>query len=94
MMNNYEFECDGTTRFIEVDGEQQILVRFTAREPREMRESQENINLNGNVALPAMEFFQAGLDGNLSDVVRDTVLDKLTAREDDREQEEEEENAE
>ncbi len=85
MMNNYEFDCDGSTRFIEIDGEQYVLVRFTAREPREMRESQENINLNGNIALPAMEFFQAGLDGNLSDVVRDNVIDKLTAREEETE---------
>lgn len=80
-MNNYQFECDGSTRFIEVDGEQHVLVRFTAREPREMRESQENINLNGDVALPAMEYFQAGLDGKIADVVRDTVIDKLTVRE-------------
>ncbi|MEF3330552.1 hypothetical protein [Oceanobacillus oncorhynchi] len=81
MMNNYEFDCDGSTRFIEVDGEQYVLVRFTAREPREMRDSQENINLNGNVALLAMEYFQAGLDGKISDVVRDNVIGKLTARE-------------
>ncbi|GIO18168.1 hypothetical protein J18TS1_12680 [Oceanobacillus oncorhynchi subsp. incaldanensis] len=79
MMNNYEFKETGS-RNIERDGEQVRLVSFRGNSPIE-GDDRERLNIDGAIVVPMMDYFQAGMNGAIPELIKNKVVDRLTARE-------------
>ncbi|WP_077603606.1 hypothetical protein [Oceanobacillus sojae] len=79
MMSNYEFKETGS-RNIERDGERVRLVSFRGNSPIE-GDDRERLNIDGAIIVPMMDYFQAGMNGELPQLIKDKVLERLTARE-------------
>ncbi|MCT1904127.1 hypothetical protein [Oceanobacillus sojae] len=89
MMNNYTF-TESSSRNIEKDGEQVRLINFRGTEPRDETGDRERLNIDGAIIVPMMDYFQAGISGELPQLIKEKVLERLTARE---QEEQETENA-
>ncbi|WP_339233783.1 hypothetical protein [Oceanobacillus sp. FSL W7-1281] len=80
MMNNYTF-TESSSRSIEKDGEQVRLINFRGTEPRDDSGDRERLNIDGAIIVPMMDYFQAGMNGDLPELIKEKVLERLTARE-------------
>jgi len=78
MMENYEF-IETSSRDIEVDGEQMRLVNFRGRDNSSI--PNEELNVDGRFTMPIMEYFQAGMEGNRPEVIRQYVVGRFTPKE-------------
>ncbi|WP_339236919.1 hypothetical protein [Oceanobacillus sp. FSL W7-1281] len=87
MMNNYTF-TESSSRSIEKDGEQVRLINFRGTEPRDDSGDRERLNIDGAIIVPMMDYFQAGMNGDLPELIKEKVLERLTAREQENEEEE------
>ncbi|MFD1453216.1 hypothetical protein ACFQ5E_20920 [Oceanobacillus sojae] len=79
MMSNYEFR-ETSSRNIDRDGEQVRLVNFRGEELREDREDRERLNIDGSIIVPVMDYFMAGAEGRLPELIKDKVIERLTDR--------------
>ena len=91
-MSNYTFE-EISSRNGTKNGESVRMVSFRGTEPRETREDNEYLNITGSVSMPVMDYFTAGTEGKLPNVIKEKVIEQLTAREE-KPEEEPPENAE
>lgn len=78
MMEKYEF-TETSSRGITENGEQMRIVNFRGTDTAER--SHDKLNVDGSFAMPLMEYFKAGMEGKLSDVIRDKVIDRLRPEE-------------
>lgn len=78
MMENYEFR-ETSSRNITENGEQVRAVSFRGSDKAEDR--YDSLNVDGSFTMPMTEYFQAGVDGNLSTVIKNKVVDRLTTEE-------------
>jgi len=76
MMADYEFR-ETSSRNIEQDGEQVRVVNFRGTDGTSV--PNEKLNVDGSFTMPLMEYFQAGVDGELPDKIRDYVVNRLQA---------------
>ncbi len=79
MMSNYEFKETGS-RNIERDGEQVRLVSFRGNSPIE-GDDRERLNIDGAIVVQITDYFQAGIDGAIPELIKNKVVERLTARE-------------
>jgi hypothetical protein len=79
MMANYEF-TETSSRNVEVDGEQMRAVNFRGKDEESL--PNDKLNVDGTFTMPLMEYFQAGMEGRLSEVIRNKVVERLTPEED------------
>ena len=75
-MADYEFK-ETSSRNVEVDGEQVRVVNFRGTDGTSV--PNEKLNVDGSFTMPLMEYFQAGVDGELPDKIRDYVVSRLQA---------------
>lgn len=78
MMENYEFYETGS-RSITQDGEHKRTVSFRGSEKEYHRN--DRLDVSGTFTMPEMEYFQAGMDGNIDEVIRSRVVERLTPEE-------------
>ncbi|MFD1451520.1 hypothetical protein ACFQ5E_12005 [Oceanobacillus sojae] len=90
MMNNYTF-TEQSSKNVERNGEQVRLVTFRGSGPRDGIDN-EYLNVDGRVDIPLMDYFMAGMENRIPALIKDKVIEQLTARE--QELEGKEENAE
>lgn len=76
MMADYEFR-ETSSRSVEVDGEQVRVVNFRGTDQSSV--PNEKLNVDGSFTMPLMEYFQAGVDGELPDKIREYVVARLQA---------------
>lgn len=84
-MSNYEF-TESSSRNIEQDGEQVRLINFRGTEPRDDSGDRERLNIDGAIVVPMMDYFMAGAEGRLPELIKEKVLERLTAREQENEE--------
>lgn len=78
MMADYIF-TETSSRSIEVDGEQMRLVNFRGTDQTSI--PNERLNVEGSFTMPVMDYFMAGVENRLSEVIRDNVVERLTRNE-------------
>lgn len=78
MMANYEF-TETSSRNITEDGEQLRVVYFRGTDQSSI--PNEKLNVDGSFTMPVMDYFMAGAEGRLSEVIRDKVIERLTVTE-------------
>ncbi|PAV30158.1 hypothetical protein CIL05_06740 [Virgibacillus profundi] len=72
MMEKYEFS-ETNSMPVEENGEQFRKVYFRGIDPAR------ELDVNGHIPkVPVTEYFQAGIDGTIDDLIRTFVVDKLT----------------
>ena len=76
MMAEYEF-IETSSRNITEDGEQKRVVNFRGTDQSSL--PNEKLNVDGSFTMPLMEYFQAGVDGELPDKIREYVVGRLQA---------------
>lgn len=76
MMAEYEF-IEVSSRTTSVDGEPMRLVSFRGKDYTTIPETV--LNVDGSFVMPVMDYFMAGAEGRLSEVIRDHVIERLTA---------------
>lgn len=75
MMEDYVF-VETSSRNVDVDGEQMRVVNFRGTDQTSI--PNERLNVDGSFTMPVMDYFMAGAEGRLSEVIRDNVIDRLT----------------
>ncbi|PWA05493.1 hypothetical protein DCC39_18070 [Pueribacillus theae] len=71
----YEFR-ETSSNAVEQDGQHFRRVYFTGGD------STGELTINGYIPMvPALEYFQAGIDGTINDLIREHVMTKLTGAE-------------
>lgn len=71
MMDKYEFIEMSSSGFVE-DGQSYRIVYFRGVDP------EHQLNVDGHIPkVPMMDYFKAGLEGTLENLIRQFVLDKL-----------------
>ena len=78
MMANYTFQ-ETSSRNITENGEQFRVVQFRGYDDSEDRN--DRLDVNGVFTMPMMDYFQAGIDGNISEIIRNKVVEQLTTDE-------------
>ncbi|SFM36383.1 hypothetical protein SAMN04487943_11523 [Gracilibacillus orientalis] len=74
-MEEYVF-VETSSRTVTEDGQRFRRINFRGNDPTN------ELNVDGYIPkVPEMDYFQAGLDGTLSDLIRNFVIDKLTPTE-------------
>lgn len=76
MMAEYEFR-ETSSRSVEQDGEQVRVVNFRGTDGTSV--ANEKLNVDGSFTMPLMEYFQAGVDGELPVKIKDYVVGRLQA---------------
>ena len=76
MMAEYEFR-ETSSRSVEQDGEQVRVVNFRGTDGTSV--PNEKLNVDGSFTMPLTEYFQAGVDGELPDKIREYVVNRLQA---------------
>lgn len=74
MMADYEF-TETSSRNVTVDGEQIRVVNFRGTDQTSV--PNEKLNVDGSFQMPLMEYFQAGVDGELPEKIREYVVSRL-----------------
>lgn len=75
MMEEYVF-TETSSRNITIDGVQMRTVNFRGTDEESV--PNERLNVDGTFTMPLMDYFQAGVDGRLSEVIRDKVIERLS----------------
>jgi len=75
-MAEYEFR-ETSSRSVEQDGEQVRVVNFRGTDGTSV--PNEKLNVDGSFTMPLTEYFQAGVDGELPDKIREYVVNRLQA---------------
>ena len=76
MMAEYEF-VETSSRNVTEDGQQLRAVSFRGTDQSSL--PNEKLNVDGSFTMPLMEYFQAGVDGELSVKIKDYVVGRLQA---------------
>jgi len=76
MMAEYEF-VETSSRNISEDGEQKRAVNFRGTDQSSL--PNEKLNVDGSFTMPLMEYFQAGVDGELPIKIKEYVVGRLQA---------------
>ena len=76
MMAEYEFR-ETSSRNIEQDGEQVRVVNFRGTDGTSV--PNEKLNVDGSFTMALMEYFQAGVNGELPVRIREYVVSRLQA---------------
>lgn len=76
MMAEYEF-VETSSRNITEDGEQKRVVNFRGTDQSSL--PNEKLNVDGSFTMPLMEYFQAGVDGELPNKIKEYVVARLQA---------------
>ena len=76
MMAEYEF-VETSSRNITEDGEQKRVVSFRGTDQSSV--ANEKLNVDGSFVMPLMDYFQAGVDGELPNKIKDYVVGRLQA---------------
>lgn len=82
MMADYIF-TETSSRNIDVSGIQMRLVNFRGTDQTSI--PNERLNVDGSFTMPLMDYFMAGVEGRLSEVIRDKVIERLSDAEEDSE---------
>lgn len=77
MMAEYKF-TETSSRNVEVDGEQVRVVNFRGTDQTSV--PNEKLNVDGSFTMPLMDYFQAGIDGELPEVIRERVMGRLAPK--------------
>lgn len=75
MMANYEF-IETSSRNMTRDGETLRLVNYRGRDDNSIPDTV--LNVDGSFTMPVMDYFMAGAEGRLSEVIRQHVVERLT----------------
>lgn len=76
MMAEYEF-VETSSRNVTEDGQQLRVVSFRGTDQSSV--PNEKLNVDGSFTMPLMEYFQAGVDGELPVKIKDYVVGRLQA---------------
>lgn len=76
MMEDYIFE-EERSQNVEVDGE--VLRRVDFKGTEQTTKVNENLSVSGRFTMPLMEYFQAGMEGRLPEVIRDKVIERISS---------------
>lgn len=76
MMAEYEF-VETSSRNVVEDGEQKRVVSFRGTDQSSV--PNEKLNVDGSFTMPLMEYFQAGVDGELPNKIKEYVVGRLQA---------------
>ena len=76
MMAEYEF-IETSSRNVTEDGEQKRVVNFRGTDRSSVLN--EKLNVDGSFTMPLMEYFQAGVDGELPNKIKEYVVARLQA---------------
>jgi hypothetical protein len=79
MIGDYNFN-ETSSRNVEVDGEQMRRVSFRGEE-QATGDVHEKLNVDGSFTMPLMDYFMAGVDGTIPEVIREKVMQKLSPNE-------------
>lgn len=79
MMNEYTFE-ETSSRTVEVNGERLRRIDYNGIDPNRMETDADYCNISGRVFVDEMAFFQAAIEGNISDLIKDKVIERITER--------------
>lgn len=74
MMANYEF-TETSSRNITEDGEMLRLVNYRGKDDNTIPNTV--LNVDGSFTMPIMDYFMAGAEGRLSEVIREHVIERL-----------------
>ncbi|MEK4922034.1 hypothetical protein MKX78_08970 [Cytobacillus sp. FSL R5-0569] len=75
MMEQYIF-IETSSRNITENGEQLRVVNFRGTDQSSI--PNEQLNVDGSFTMPIMDYFMAGVEGRLSEVIKTKVLGRLT----------------
>ena len=75
-MAEYEF-IETSSRNVTEDGEQKRVVSFRGTDQSSL--PNEKLNVDGSFTMPLMEYFQAGVDGELPTKIKEYVVARLQA---------------
>ncbi|NAP01764.1 hypothetical protein FRY77_38150 [Halomonas sp. MG34] len=75
MMEDYIF-VETSSRNVDVNGEQMRVVNFRGTDQTTI--PNEKLNVDGSFMMPMMDYFTAGVEGRLSEVIRQKVVERLT----------------
>ena len=75
-MAEYEF-VETSSRNVTEDGQQKRVVNFRGTDQSSL--PNEKLNVDGSFTMPLMEYFQAGVDGELPIKIKDYVVGRLQA---------------
>ena len=78
MMEDYIF-TETSSRSVDVDGVQMRVVNFRGTDQTSI--PNERLNVDGSFTMPLMDYFMAGVEGRLSEVIRVKVVERLTPKE-------------
>lgn len=78
MMEDYVF-TETSSRNSEENGEQIRVVNFRGTD--QMSIPNERLNVDGSFTMPALDYFTAGVENKLSEVIRVKVMERLTPKE-------------
>ena len=78
MMENYEFTEMSSRNITENDVELRV-VSFRGTDQTSIPDEQ--LNVSGSFKMPLMEYFMAGAEGRLSEVIKEYVVKRLTSKE-------------
>ncbi len=76
MMAEYEF-VETSSRNVTEDGQQVRVVNFRGTDQSSV--PNEKLNVDGSFTMPLMEYFQAGVDGELPNKIKEYVVGRLQA---------------
>ena len=76
MMAEYEF-VETSSRNVTEDGQQLRAVSFRGTDQSSL--PNEKLNVDGSFTMPLMEYFQAGVDGELPAKIKEYVVARLQA---------------
>lgn len=76
MIAEYEF-VETSSRNVTEDGEQKRVVNFRGTDQSSL--PNEKLNVDGSFTMPLMEYFQAGVDGELPNKIKEYVVGRLQA---------------
>ena len=74
MMEQYIF-IETSSRNITENGEQLRVVNFRGTDQTSIPNQQ--LNVDGSFTMPMMDYFMAGVEGRLSEVIRNKVIGRL-----------------
>lgn len=78
MMANYEFK-ETSSRNINQDGEQLRVVNYRGIDDNSIPNTV--LNVDGSFTMPVMDYFMAGAENRLSEVIRDKVIERISPQE-------------
>ena len=78
MMANYKF-TETSSRNITQDGEQLRVVNYRGIDDNSIPNTV--LNVDGSFTMPVLDYFMAGAENRLSEVIRDKVIERISPQE-------------